>query len=215
MPWATAYYPAGLLTLTVHADGTGTGRIGQPAAFMWLRDQRVPRYQLGSVIDATPDYTVARADLHPADVAGDRHAATAIGLRVSRCQFLYDPDTADAGTLYLIDQWGGSWASLHLTPDGPPYDVRQAGPRPLWDELQAAHQWWTELGEPSVHEWQFTITEASQHVMLNESVVLRLPAVELASRLTTEDVIARARARAIGRTLTAESIMAERDSDRA
>ncbi|MGH8571623.1 MAG: methyltransferase domain-containing protein, partial [Gammaproteobacteria bacterium] len=137
VPWATAYYPAGLLTLTVHTDGTATGRIGEPAAFMWLRDQRVPRYQLASVFDATPDYTVIRTDSHPADVAGDRHAATAIGLRVPRCQFLYDPDTADTGTLYLIDQWDGSWASLHLTSDGPPYEVRQAGPRSLWDELQA------------------------------------------------------------------------------
>lgn len=173
VPWATAYYPAGLLTLTVHPDGTATGRIGEPAAFMWLRGQRAPRYRLAPIVDAAPDYTVTHTDLHPAGIAGDRHAATAIGLRVPRCQFLYDPDTADAGTLYLIDQWGGSWASLHLTPDGPPYEVRQAGPRSLWDELRAAYRWWGELGKPPVHEWQFTVTETGQQITLDESVVLR------------------------------------------
>lgn len=41
-PWGTAFYPGGLLALTVDHDATATGRIVGPAAFMWLRSQRIP-----------------------------------------------------------------------------------------------------------------------------------------------------------------------------
>ncbi|MGH3799878.1 MAG: hypothetical protein ACRDTD_07070, partial [Pseudonocardiaceae bacterium] len=49
-PWGTAYYPGGLLALTVDRDGTATGRIVGPASFMWLRAQRIPRYTIGRIM---------------------------------------------------------------------------------------------------------------------------------------------------------------------
>jgi hypothetical protein len=41
-PWGTAYYPGGLLALTVDRDATATGRIIVPASFMWLRASASP-----------------------------------------------------------------------------------------------------------------------------------------------------------------------------
>jgi protein-L-isoaspartate(D-aspartate) O-methyltransferase len=38
-PWANAYYPGGLLSLTVGGDGTATGGIIADVSFMWLRGQ--------------------------------------------------------------------------------------------------------------------------------------------------------------------------------
>jgi protein-L-isoaspartate(D-aspartate) O-methyltransferase len=164
-PWGTPYYPGGLLALTVHRDATATGRIVGPAAFMWLRAQRIPRYTTSRIVRDEDTATVSTTDLHPWHVAGDVNAATAIGLRVSRCESLYHPDSSDAGTLYLIDQWSRSWATLHVTTEAP-YEVRQSGERKLWDEVQAAYQWWLDRGKPAVDAWRFTIDPDGQRIDL-------------------------------------------------
>ena len=164
-PWGTPYYPGGLLALTVHRDATATGRIVGPAAFMWLRAQRIPRYTLSRIVRDEDTATVSTTELHPWHVAGDVNAATAIGLRVPQCESLYHPDSPETGTLYLIDQWSRSWATLHVTTEAP-YEVRQSGERQLWDEVQAAHQWWLERGQPAVDAWRFTIDPDGQRIDL-------------------------------------------------
>jgi len=161
-PWGTSYWPGGLLALTVHGDGDATGRIIGPAAFMWLREQRIPRYTVAGVRRSREPDTVSSTDLHPYYAAGDMHAATAIGLRVPRCESLFDTSSS---TLYLVDQWGRSWATLDTT-TGPPYEVLQAGERKLWDEVHTAYRWWVEAGEPAVNAWRFTITPTAQHIEL-------------------------------------------------
>ncbi|MGH4018000.1 MAG: hypothetical protein ACRDT0_01895 [Pseudonocardiaceae bacterium] len=40
VPLVNTYQPPGVVTLTVYADGTASGRLGAPAAFMALRAQR-------------------------------------------------------------------------------------------------------------------------------------------------------------------------------
>ncbi|MCA1675716.1 MAG: hypothetical protein LC799_27240, partial [Actinobacteria bacterium] len=47
-----------------------------------------------------------------------------------------------------------------------PYAVRQHGPRMLFDEVEAAYQWWVDLGEPSVDQWRFTVSPKGQQVWL-------------------------------------------------
>ncbi|MGH3609423.1 MAG: hypothetical protein ACRDRD_15215, partial [Pseudonocardiaceae bacterium] len=138
-PWGTAFYPGGLLALTVDHDATATGRIVGPAAFMWLRAQRIPRYSTGRIVRDQDEAAVSTTDLHPWQVAGDVHAATAIGLRVPRCESFYHPDSSATGTLDLVDQHTRSWATLHLTPE-PPYQVSQSGERTLWDEVATAYR---------------------------------------------------------------------------
>ncbi len=164
-PWGTPYYPGGLLALTVHREATATGRIVGPAAFMWLRAQRIPRYTTSRIMRDEDTATGSTTELHPWQVAGDVHAATAIGLRVPQCESLYHPDSPETGTLYLIDQWSRSWATLHVTPE-PPYEVRQSGERKLWDEVQAAYQWWLDRGQPTAGAWRFTIGPDGQRIDL-------------------------------------------------
>jgi hypothetical protein len=150
-PWGTPYYPGGLLALTVHRDTTATGRIVGPASFMWLRAQRIPRYTTSRIVRGDDSATASTTDLHPWYMTGDANAATAIGLLVPQCENFYHPDSPETGTLYLIDQWTRSWATLHITTKAP-YEVRQSGERKLWDEVQTAHRdGWTRVNQPPAH----------------------------------------------------------------
>ncbi|MGH3874500.1 MAG: methyltransferase domain-containing protein [Pseudonocardiaceae bacterium] len=168
-PWGTPYYHGGLLALTVHHDATATGKIVGPASFMWLRAQRIPRYITSRIIRRDDPATASTTDLHPWHVAGDVHAATTIGLRVPRCESFYRPDSSETGTLYLVDQWSRSWATLQVTPEAP-YAVRQSGQRALWDEVATAYRWWLDKDEPAVDTWRFTITPDGQKVELRDPV---------------------------------------------
>jgi hypothetical protein len=84
---------------------------------------------------------------------------------VPRCENFYRPADDDAGTLYLVDQWACSWATVDVTPELP-YEVRQAGARELWDEVQAAYRWWIEAGKPAVGAWRFTVSSTGQRIEL-------------------------------------------------
>lgn len=172
-PWGTAYYNGGLLSLTVDGDGTATGGIVDKASFMWLRDQRSRRGAVSADVYDEDHATVTSTELHPYRVAGHYDVCVAIGLRVPRCRYLYQPadDGSDEAILWLLDPWSRSWASLHHVPDVPSeaYTVRQLGPRRLWDEVEAAYRWWCGAGSPTAAAWRFTVTPDGQHVELDPS----------------------------------------------
>ncbi len=172
--WALKYYGL-LLTITVSEDGSAVGHFVDDASFMMLRDQRAHRSR--QVISDTDEYeqaTITETEIHPAEVASgsySRGAVIAIGTRVPDCRSDYfpstDPDSND-GTLRLVDHLSGSWARLRYDhDDGLPYTVRQFGPRRLWDEVEAAHQWWLDHGSPTADRWRFTVTPHGQRVELH------------------------------------------------
>jgi protein-L-isoaspartate(D-aspartate) O-methyltransferase len=168
-PWRSDFYHCALLSLTVAHDGTAAGRIVDKAAFMDLRDQRVRRVSCADLRHG--DRAVERTTrLHPHELAGDHDAATAIGIRVPRLRYLYTHPETDAGeaVLWLVDPWSGSWASLH-DPRRPAesYRVRSFGPRDVWAEVDAAHDWWTSHGRPRADQWRFTITADQQRIELD------------------------------------------------
>jgi protein-L-isoaspartate(D-aspartate) O-methyltransferase len=173
--WALNYYGL-LLALTVREDGIAVGHFVDDASFMMLRDQRAHRSR--QVISDTDEYeqaTVTETELHPAEVASgsySRGAVIAIGTRVPDCRSDYFPSRepgSNDGTLRLVDHISGSWARLRYDHDaGPPYLVRQFGPRRLWDEVQAAYQWWVDQGSPTAERWRFTVTPRGQRVELVE-----------------------------------------------
>jgi len=67
-PWGTRWSSAGLLTLTVHADGTASGQFVDHAAFMPLRAQRVD----GDIpAHNQADAAERGTDLHPWWATGD------------------------------------------------------------------------------------------------------------------------------------------------
>lgn len=53
----------------------------------------------------------------------------------------------------------GSWACL----EGP--DVRQGGPRRLWNQLEAVYQDWSECGRPARDEIGLTVTDNGDHLI--------------------------------------------------
>ncbi|MGH3869443.1 MAG: rRNA adenine N-6-methyltransferase family protein [Pseudonocardiaceae bacterium] len=161
-PWANAYYPGGLLSLTVGDDGTATGGIVADVSFMWLRDQRPPPTYSASI--DTSLCISSRTRLHAHDVAGIPGAALAISLTVTDCTLIHRPTDRHAGVLWFLDPHSESWATLSYSADTDTYDVRQAGPRQLWDEIETAHQWWIDAGKPDPHAWQFTVTACGQQI---------------------------------------------------
>lgn len=173
-PWANAYYPGGLLSLTVDEDGTATGGIVADVSFMWLRAQRPPPTYSAS-IDISLG-TPSRTRLHAHDVAGIPGAALAISLKVTDCALIHRPTGCHAGVLWFLDPHSESWATLSYSADTDTYDVRQAGPRQLWDEIEIAHQWWINVGKPDLDAWRFTITPDGQRI--EHTTTTHTPSVE-------------------------------------
>lgn len=174
LPWATSYTGA-LVALTVDGDGTASGGIVDECSFMWLREQRVRRGPVGDVVgDDEDNAEVSVTEVHPSWVStGNQGARFTIGQRVPRCQWRYWPYTArrGMGVFWLLDFSTRSWAKLtHTTPDASDdqFPVYQHGPRRLWDEVQAARQWWIEQGRPGVERWQFTVTPNGQRINLDQ-----------------------------------------------
>jgi hypothetical protein len=167
LPWATSY-DGGALSLHVAEDGTAHGHIVAESSFMTLRSQR----DRGAVRPpgGTGDGGEVRrvATVHPADLTGHA-AAVAIGMRVPGCRWRYYPWTEDdpCGVFWLVDPWGSSAKLTHTTPDATDdLPVAQKGPRRLWDEVEAAYQWWIEQGSPDAGKWLFTVTRHGQLIQL-------------------------------------------------
>ncbi len=162
VPLTNSYHSPGVVVLTRHDDGTASGRLAGPASFMTLRAAREPRVN-GADFTA-PAIAKSTTDLHPHRVAGNRDAATAIGLRVTGIWWSWQT-TGDLGKLWLYAPDTRSWASLELRTH-PPYPVEQAGPRQLWDDVTGAYRWWLESGEPTVTDWLVTVGPDGQRIEL-------------------------------------------------
>ena len=169
-PWGTPYYNGGLLSLTVADDGTACGGLVAKTSFMGLRNQRIPRVSVRRCVHHEEDATTTRTDLHPHDVAGHYDVQIGIGIQVPQCTYLYQPadDDTQEATLWFLDPWSGSWASLHHHPHlvCDSYRVRQLGPRHLFDEVEAAYHWWRDAGSPKAEHWTFTVTSRQQRISL-------------------------------------------------
>ncbi|WP_156994474.1 methyltransferase domain-containing protein, partial [Pseudonocardia acaciae] len=146
VPLRNAFHPPGLASLRVHEDGTATGRLGAPLLFIGLRSQRVSRGDPSSLA-GTPDVT-GETDLHPGRWANRRDAALAVGQRIGdgvRTQWQRRKSARRQGTMWLLEPEGRSWASVRVG-EKPPYRVRQAGPRRLYDDVRDAYRWWVDQG---------------------------------------------------------------------
>ncbi|MBV9140671.1 MAG: methyltransferase domain-containing protein [Pseudonocardiales bacterium] len=168
-PWSSPYQPAGLLSLTVAADGTATGGlVNTTVSFMQLRDQRIRRVTVAEVVRDTDIPDISDTDLHASHLCNDGHARFAIGFQVPGCQWEYVPATGDDGRwcVWFLDPVSRSWARFAYQPGVRRWPIHQFGPRRLWDEATAAYQWWTNAGRPPVTQWRFTVTPAGQQVEL-------------------------------------------------
>jgi protein-L-isoaspartate(D-aspartate) O-methyltransferase len=165
-PWGTAFDNGALVRLVVEADGTAGGRfVDNTVAFMWLRNQRVAR------ATPPPDLTTAAERttvLDPDAVAWDDYDATfAVGLRLPdvSVRFVDADDGSDDFTFWA--QSGASWTCVDVAAGATEHRVRQYGPRRLWDEIEAAYRWWTEVGRPPTDRFGLTVGPAGQRLWLD------------------------------------------------
>lgn len=165
-------YVGVLAALTVADDGTASGSVFDHAAFMLLRDQRGQR-GFSSTDEQDERASVTETSVHPSEVANPHHrlgSVIAIGSRVDSCRMAYYPPAElddREGIVWMADDDSGSWARLHHDPDSDgPHTVYQHGPRRLWDEVEAAHRWWVDQGEPGADRWRLTVTPEGQRIEL-------------------------------------------------
>lgn len=178
LPWGTDYCNGVMLTLHVAADRTVTGRFSGDLAFKRLRSHCRRFYE--------PDQTqiqyaqVSTTDVHGWDffhMINSDQAAFAIGLKVPHCALTVELNTfgADHNVLELDDITTASWARLDANLTSPDkLVVRQLGPRRLWDEAEAAYDWWYAHDKPTLTRFGMTVTADTQSVWLDTpSTVIR------------------------------------------
>ncbi len=73
------------------------------------------------------------------------------------------------GPIYfcLTDPRTASWARVETTPGDPAADreVTQGGDRQLWNELEAAHELWLQLGQPHPEDFTISVTADGEQVV--------------------------------------------------
>lgn len=170
-PWGTAFHNGALAELRVGPDGSARGHFAGDVAFMWVRDQRIPRRVVEThVRPEEQKFTLSRTGLHPYEPISDFSASFAIGLHMptvlNRVEYT---DEEQRFTVHLVDPGTGSWASWHVDPDRGEtgYEVHQHGPRRLFSELEAAYTWWQEEGRPEHTRFGLTVSAERQNVWLD------------------------------------------------
>jgi protein-L-isoaspartate O-methyltransferase len=132
--------------------------------FMELRGQRAAR----APEDDPPwlrDEGHSRATtLDPWAVFGDPAARWAVAVALPSCR--YDLDDPPVRRAWLCDPVSGSWSAVDVRYEGTRFAVRQWGPRRLWDQVEAAYDWWHDAGRPGPSEWEWQIGPDRQSVTL-------------------------------------------------
>ncbi len=170
-PMRADYVGSGpLVRFTINGDGFATGRPVNTVGFMPLRQQRTPYADLSGVgfDDRNGDGEVIQTATQPWLVANTVDVRWAISTRIAPCRWGHRPPTADraAHQLWFADNSTGSWAVARYDRTGGPYEIRQHGPRRLWNEIEAAYQWWSDQGKPPLNQWQLTISSDQQTATL-------------------------------------------------
>lgn len=152
-PYGTHYSNRdAVVRLTVHPDGTASGRFVAPVEFMKARSHRLRWPNAEEYVRDWP--APARTDVQPDQLAD---AAFVISHAVPDIAYAAhtDPDGAPAAWFYSLSD--RSWAAVRW-PDGCAVgEVYQHGERRLWDAVQAAHGWWEGQGRPGLERFGLTV----------------------------------------------------------
>lgn len=172
--WGTDWSNGVMLTLSLAQDGVATGRFSGDFTFIRLRGQRRARYDWkpeGSDIErAVISTTECRCSDLERMLNPDK-AQFAIGARLSSCRLMIEWNKHGKlhHELELDDAATTSWARLDTNLNDPaPFTVRQLGPRLLWDEVEAAYDWWYEQDKPGPDRFGFQSRDGRQWVWLDE-----------------------------------------------
>lgn len=180
-PWGTSLTTADrLVRLVVADDGrSASGPLTTPVEFMKARSQRVHVDQSAYLPDGFPgNATTSVTALTSADAGFEEPWShpfmTVAGFLVPGCLMLRDR-RGDAVSVWLYGLTDRSWAAALLNDGAPGNTVHQSGPRRLWDELTAAHHWWTLRGRPAAERFGIAVTADGEAVWLDDPAAGALP----------------------------------------
>lgn len=176
IPWGTYFTSTEATTrLTVNADGTSaSGPFTRRVTFMRARAQRLTPepYEAYVTAEAREGAEKSHTTLAHDDVFGTTRWDTnpfVLGLRVPDIVPTTGPAEGGARPVwFLSNREDHSWACVLFREDRARFTVYQYGDRRLWDEIEAAHAWWSEQGQPAFDSFGLTVDKAGQHVWLQE-----------------------------------------------
>lgn len=167
--WLEQVRPAGLIVcplgwgtvrLVVADDGRAEGRfLPAPSYFMTVRDAGTTGTPAHP---GRPEATSGRlTGLDLAAVAEDEAFRFVLSLVAPDTAFAFE--RAEDGSVTAVELWGtdGAWARAE---DG---KARQAGPRLLWDSVEAAHELYVEHDRPGRERFGVTVTAQGQRIWLD------------------------------------------------
>ncbi|MQA98152.1 MAG: methyltransferase domain-containing protein [Streptosporangiales bacterium] len=163
------FHGFGLARLTVGDDGTAEGSfLPGTVSFMIARPQSAPALDDSSrseLIAAT-----AAAEPRRAVVGGDiRHDWMGrFVAQLAAPRAIWVTMSVDGGPLveYIADASSRSWAAVSRDPDDG-WSVRQVGPVPLWDDIEAGVMAWERAGSPSIEHFRIGTDGHRQTVWLD------------------------------------------------
>jgi protein-L-isoaspartate O-methyltransferase len=163
LPLSGSFTRGAFLCLTVVDNDVAQGRFHGGASFMRLRAQRDGE-ALWRIWD-NDDAQASATRLYPNEPFTKYEAGFILGILLRG--WVTGQRVEDSGAILLMSHYdSGSWATV--TPrKGGEYDVRHEGPRRLWEEMDAAYQWWLDAGRPDHTRFGLTVTKAGQDVWLD------------------------------------------------
>ncbi len=162
VPLVGSFGDQAFLRLVVGCDGAARGRFHGAASFMRLRNQRDDDFLWRRSREGT---RVTTTRLYPHEPFTEFEAGFAFGARLPGWVTGYRKDDDGTTVLRVSHFASGSWASL--TSGADEHEVWQYGPRRLWEELEAAYQWWTDAGRPDHTRFGLTVTPEGQTFWLD------------------------------------------------
>ncbi|MBO7934672.1 ATP-grasp peptide maturase system methyltransferase [Streptomyces sp. S9] len=151
----------GLAKLIVAGD-TASGWFSEDGpSFMIARQQDAPE-SLGMV--PGPDDGTARRAVRGPDLLSRSGPAFMAQLAAPDARFFSTAVGGGPVSTFLLDSVTGSFAVLTPTDGG--WQVRQGGPRRLWDAIESAVATWEEYGSPNTSAFGVTVSRDRQAVWL-------------------------------------------------
>lgn len=173
-PWGTDWSNGVMLTVDLAHKNVASGRFSGNLAFMRFRSERRALYGWRPAVEDIERAQISTTKCRGSDL--DRmlnpdKGTFAIGARLASCCLVVKWDKYGElhHSLELDDGVTQSWAQLDANLNVPaPFTVRQLGPRKLWDEAEAAYDWWYEQGEPGLDRFGFECHDGLQWICLDE-----------------------------------------------
>jgi protein-L-isoaspartate(D-aspartate) O-methyltransferase len=157
-PWGPTYGGEGVVRLIVDEAGRAEGNFIGSSAFMRMRQQRRVLPATERFVDPRTwpaEAELSTTALSPDDV-GDWIVMFAIGVQVPDLFLRVTYGELGAYRMWLFDTGVTSWATADYLKTRTTFQVAQAGPRRLWDDLEAAYSWWEAQGKPSFERFGLT-----------------------------------------------------------